>query len=142
MKNYSEKDKKIIASFPEFAGIELNDIPLHYPKDDGKLDENPLLDVIYSIDERTKLPKGDIALFLSANTSPEIRQFISQNLHGEMPETPALPADSDIDFTRYMREKGEDRSSYLTRLSEVIREDKLKELELQKLQSDGTSKSE
>lgn len=131
MKKYSEKQKRLISRYPQFSGIVPQDIPLRSVPD-GHDDENPLLDVIYGIDETTKLPKGDIALYLSNRTSPEIRSFISQQIHVEVPETPSFPADSDIDFSRYMREKGESRSDYLRRLSHIIKEDRLREVELKK----------
>ena len=132
MKKYSDKQKQIISRYPQFSDVVPSDISLKLPKDSPVVKENPLLDVIYGLDEKTKLPKGDIALFLSDRTSPEIRSFISQSLHSELPDTPSFPVDVDIDFTRYMREKGESRNDYLSRMQMVIKEDKLRELELSK----------
>lgn len=132
MKKYSDKHKQLISRYPQFVEIVPSDIPLKLPKETPVVQENPLLDVIYGLDDKTKLPKGDIALYLSDRTSPEVRSFISHSLHSELPDTPSYPADSDIDFTRYMREKGESRNDYLSRMQKVIKEDKLREIELSK----------
>ena len=39
-----------------------------------------MFDNIFAVDPRTGLPSCDISVFLSENTSPEVKQFISMNL--------------------------------------------------------------
>lgn len=52
-----------------------------------------IFDRIFSVDPRTKLPSGDIALFMTQNTSPEVRDFIQQNL--------MRPVNADTDAGKY-----------------------------------------
>ena len=42
--------------------------------------ENPLLNIVYGVDEHTGLPAGDMSFYMSSKTSPEVRQFIIDNL--------------------------------------------------------------
>ena len=62
--------------------VELLDAPkpIRHQKIDAEKHQNPLLDIIYAIDEVTNLPKGDIALYLGKDTDPDIRKFIEDNL--------------------------------------------------------------
>lgn len=39
-----------------------------------------LFNLIFSVDPITGLPQGDLAVFMNENTSPEVRQYITQNL--------------------------------------------------------------
>lgn len=39
-----------------------------------------LFNIIFSVDPVTGLPQGDLAVFMSENTSPEVKQYITQNL--------------------------------------------------------------
>lgn len=39
-----------------------------------------LFNVIFSVDPITGLPQGDLAVFINENTSPEVKQYITQNL--------------------------------------------------------------
>ena len=81
---YDEVQKQVLKLHPEYAHlnydklceetIDLDDSPRM------RGDENDLLDVIYCLDSDTKLPKGDILMYISAKTSPEVRQFILDNL--------------------------------------------------------------
>lgn len=52
--------------------------------------EKSLLDAIYAIDPVTKFPTGDIAMFLSDKTSPEVKQYIVSVLMGDT-SSAALP---------------------------------------------------
>ena len=68
-------------------------------KEDAE-ENKTLLDVIYARDPETGLPTGDLAMFLNENTSLQVRQFISDNLHQEVnAETPSVPHDSEIDLS-------------------------------------------
>lgn len=55
--------------------------PVYVPElVDGSDVKVQLLNAIYAIDPVTNLPTGDIACYLSPNTSPEVKQFIMDNL--------------------------------------------------------------
>ena len=57
-----------------------------------------LFDQIFSVNPKTLLPDGDIAVFMSENTSPEVRNYISQMLMNPLPDdSSALPSGYDID---------------------------------------------
>lgn len=62
--------------------------PVKDIKDEKQEDSRPpyeeLLDMIYSIDSRTGMPKGDLAVFMNGDANPEIRDFIQKNLMMEM----------------------------------------------------------
>lgn len=49
-------------------------------KVDVKDQKERLFDEIFGVDPRTKLPNSDVALFLSDNTAPEIKDFIVNQL--------------------------------------------------------------
>lgn len=54
--------------------------PNRHLKIDADKNQNPLLDIIFALDEVTRLPKGDIALYLGKDCDPDIRKFIEDNL--------------------------------------------------------------
>lgn len=45
-----------------------------------KTNGDEILEQIYGLDSRTKLPSSDIAVFLGENTHPEIKEYIKNNL--------------------------------------------------------------
>lgn len=78
-----------------------------------------LFDQIFSVDPRTLLPNGDIAIWMSQNTSPEIRNFISQNLMSPVPlDSDGAKYDglTDDDVVMYTRNQGESIADYRSRL--------------------------
>lgn len=78
-----------------------------------------LFDQIFSVDPRTLLPNGDIAIWMSQNTSPEIRNFISQNLMSSVPlDSDGAKYDglTDDDVAMYTRNQGESIADYRSRL--------------------------
>lgn len=93
--------------------------------------ENPLLDVIYSIDERTGFPSGDYVMFLSNKTSPEVRAFIQNNLLSEN-FSQGVEVGQDTELFRYIREKGETLSEYVSRVNSMARDDYKKLVEKSK----------
>ena len=131
MKKYSDSQLKEIRKFSQFSNVVNFDVadPV---LSDFVPEDNQLLDVIYAPDPETGLPKGDISLFMSDRTSPEIRAFISQSIHSDLPDSPRVP--DGVDVTRYMREKGEDRNQYLSRLQKTLQEDIAKEKLSKKLE--------
>lgn len=92
-----------------------------------------LLDIIYSKDPITGLPRGDLSMFLSDKTNPQVRLFIEQNLLTARSEnTPSvLPDDvvnqyrkvlTDDDIARYTRNHGESIEEYTKRMYDDISE--------------------
>lgn len=84
-------------------------------------DENkPLLDAIYALDPVTNLPSGDIACFVSANTSPEVKKFILDNIMCDTSKAALPPVPDGIDDdTAFYLSRGIDESveSYTSRLN-------------------------
>lgn len=83
----------------------------------------PLLDVIFAPDPITLLPKGDIAVYLSKDTSAEVKSFIQANLMSEViPDTPYIGEDDELfDF---IRRPHETREAYAKRLNEGLSRDR------------------
>lgn len=86
--------------------------------------ESTLFDSIFAIDERTKLPQGDIAVYMSENTSSEVRQFIQQNLLHEnnvvLPEN-GKGLDDDV-IASLTRGKSESVSQYRDRVMSWLKQ--------------------
>lgn len=70
--------------------------------------------------------RGDIAVMLSDKTSPEIREFIRQNILRPV-STSVSGVDysglSDDDIALYTRDAGESRNEYLSRLRDMFERD-------------------
>lgn len=77
-----------------------------------------ILDVIYSLDEVTNLPKGDYVMYLGQDVSPEVRQFIQQNLLFETPRQTAVPEEMADALFDYMRLPDEGIHEYVERITE------------------------
>lgn len=121
-KNLSNVGKRYLGN-RIFAMIEspIIDLPI-FERD--KPHEASLFDSIFAIDERTKLPQGDLAVFMSENTSPEVKQFIQQNLlqqnNLELPEN-GKDLDDDI-ISALTRGSGESVSSYRDRVMDWLKQ--------------------
>lgn len=104
-------------------------------KDEKQEDVRPpyeeLLDMIYSIDPRSGMPKGDLAVFMNGDANPEIRDFIQKNLMMEMPisEGQGLVMNdalrnsftkniTDDDIAEFSRNANETSDEYAKRISE------------------------
>ena len=72
--------------YPEFwplRDLEYQEVE-HEKRQEGTPDNLQLMfDIIFAVDPRTGLPSCDVAVFMSENTSPEIKQFIATNLMRE-----------------------------------------------------------
>ena len=72
--------------YPEFwplRDLEYQEVE-HEKRQEGTPDNLQLMfDNIFAVDPRTGLPSCDVAVFMSENTSPEIKQFIAANLMRE-----------------------------------------------------------
>ena len=48
--------------------------------DDVSVDLSSILNEIFSVDEKTGLPKGDIQYYLSSNGNPQVKEWLELNL--------------------------------------------------------------
>lgn len=85
--------------------------------------EKSLFDQIFSINPLTGLPQGDLAIFMSENTSPEVKRFIEMNLHQPYNvdgDTSGRQGFTDDDVVAYMRESNETVHSYAARMLDEV----------------------
>lgn len=70
--------------------------------------DKSLFDLVFSVNPKTRLPDGDLAVYMSANTSPDVKRFIEMQLHN--------PSNSsgDVSFGDY-GEISDDDIAYFTR---------------------------
>lgn len=117
-----------------------------------------LLDIIYSIDPRTGTPRGDLAMFTSADANPEIRAFIQSNLMMEMPSSDGTGLKmpdavknsfnrniSDDDIALLSRNQDESVDEYAERLKTHVHDMKLnyqRERETRRLQKKLSDKKD
>lgn len=83
-----------------------------------------LLDIVFSKDPFTRLPNSDVALFLSKDVDPSIREFISQNLMSPIsPKSSGVPDEfSDVCFD-LIRGDNESALDYASRVESLIQSD-------------------
>lgn len=118
---------------PQFPVAPIVDVPQVDRKD--KYEE--LLDAIYSVDPRTGVPRGDLAVFMSKDANPEIRDFIQQNLLMDMTGEDgslSLPDSvrnafrrdvTDDDIAALSRNHDETADEYAKRLSDRVHDMKM-----------------
>lgn len=109
--NFGEKEIPMVTPFdlsklPEFSSPESND--------------NPLLDIVYSVDEKTGLPVGDLSFYMSNKTSPEVRQFIIDNLMQPCSHVNGIELSEEDALFDMVRERGETQESYLARMKKYV----------------------
>ena len=74
------------------------------------------------------MPTGDIAVFMSENTSADVRDFISRNLMREQSFDDGSTYDlDDDDIVKYSRGADESAESYRYRIFNILRDDILSE---------------
>lgn len=79
-----------------------------------------LFKVIYALDPETGLPKGDLQMFLSVETSPEVRDFIQKNLMRPSVEKPKDCGLSIDEMNALSRHPGENRDAYISRMNDYF----------------------
>lgn len=87
--------------------------------------DKSLLDTIYGLDPVTRLPSGEIALYLSPNTAPEVKQYILNNLMQDTSAValPPLPDGIDADTAFAIeRKQGESLDNWRTRVQGYMQE--------------------
>ena len=91
--------------------------------DPGVFDSTKVLfDKIFAVNPVTNLPDGDIAVFMSENTSPEIKAFIQSQLmspNGQKSDT-SYDGLSDDDLSVLSRGADESLTAYASRMRSVI----------------------
>lgn len=92
-----------------------------------KSEKDNLLDLIYSPDPVTKLPNSDVSVYLSANTNPQVKQFILDNLlySNSSMTPPAIPDGVDVDLTDLHRFEAETPYEYAQRISRYFVQDEV-----------------
>lgn len=113
--------------YPEYRACEKVLVDVYEEKEEEKPDQLPkseqLFDLIFSVNPRTKLPDGDIAMFMNDNTSPEVREFIRQNLmsdNGLETDGAKYNGLDDDTIALYTRNQGESLSQYRDRMYGVV----------------------
>lgn len=79
-----------------------------------------LFDTIFSTDPRTGLPCSDITAFMTNKVSPEIKDFIQQQLMKPMQKVGGSSDLTDDELVRFSRQSGESVSAYKSRLLDYI----------------------
>lgn len=77
-----------------------------------------VLNEIFSVDERTGLPKGDLSYFLSKDGNPQVKAWLETNLlspRAKMSGTSLEGATDDL-IAEYARNDGESSEEYSLRL--------------------------
>lgn len=82
--------------------------------------DDVLFKVIYSLDPETGLPKGDLQMFLSVDTSPEVKDFIQKNLLRPSAEKPKDSGLSVDEMNALSRHPGEQRDAYISRMNDYF----------------------
>lgn len=89
--------------------------------DSLKVEQDKLLSIIFAVDEFTRLPKGDLALYLGDNCNPSVREYIEKNLlqsvQSENLQTSELEDDTILKLTRGVDES---RRDYVARINNYM----------------------
>lgn len=116
--NFGEK------CIPQVSTIDLSKLPA-YPSVENK--DNPLLDIVYGVDEKTGLPVGDLSFYMSNKTSPEVRQFIIDNLMQPCTHVNGIELTEEDALFDMIRERDETQEAYLARMKKYVEDIKDKE---------------
>lgn len=112
--------------FPEYRNVKGREyvrMPRAEVRQEPITDSERLFMEIYSVNPRTHLPDGDIALFMGENTAPEIRDYISKNLmqdYGAKVDSAKYNGVDDDTLAMYIRNQGESLQDYRDRMYEVV----------------------
>lgn len=92
---------------------------------DVKSPDSQLLDMIYSVDPVTGLPSSDFTYFESSNASPEVRQFIQNQIHSVRPPQNDCKLTDDERLV-YGRAPDESPRQYLSRVRSLLQSEREK----------------
>lgn len=82
-----------------------------------------LLDIIYSVDPFTRLPKNDISVYLSDKVDPSIRDFISSQLLQPVPKSEGVRDEDSEILHDLVRHDDESPYEYALRVQEIVNND-------------------
>lgn len=96
-----------------------------------------LVDVIYSVNPKLGYPQGDLAIWLSDNANPEIKDFIQRNLQMNSGESSSVEMSTDLqnqlkraisddDIAAFSRRRDETSEEYSDRIYGYLQEMKIK----------------
>lgn len=88
---------------------------------------------IFTVNEKTGLPEGDIAYFLSSNGNPKVKEWLTNNLlkPRSVASGSSVEGVTDDLIAECMPLSGEDKFAYASRLAN-IRDEAIKNLESKK----------
>lgn len=127
MKTENKPRRRVFPRYREFRSLETVEF-FESPKEVYEERERnetleSLLCEIYAVDPKTNLPIGDIGQYMSDNTNPQIRDFISKQLMSSMDAVGKSSELSDDDLIRYQRKSGESVRDYVARMADYIKSD-------------------
>ena len=137
---FEERRKRYVLADSVFDGVDLEGLAQNVIEEDERpvLKQDALLSSIYSRDPESGLPTGDYTAFLGANTSPEVKAYIQNQLLTSHDLESGLPAESEDELFDYIRQKGESLEDYFARIKAKV--DERNELERkQKVIDDANS---
>lgn len=111
---------KNLCLLPEFRHLKDVDVNLPepvYPEDDIFANDDEVLNLIFAPDPITGIPRSDIAIMMSRDASPEVREYIQRVLYSSSTPTGGTDdADFAIDSIKDRRESVE---NYAKRLKDI-----------------------
>ena len=120
MKKYLYKDYDGIVNFDAIAPLKCSPKEVVESED---VEKQSLLNMIYDINPETGLPSNDIGVVLNKHASPEVLQFIKDNLMSDVSKSAVSPVrdgiDEDTAFT-LMRGQNESRNDYISRVRNFL----------------------
>ena len=95
-----------------------------------------LVDVIYSVNPKLGYPQGDLAIWLSDNANPEIKEFIQKNLHMNSDVSSPIEMSTDLqnqlkraitddDIAAFSRRRDETSEEYSDRIYNYLQNMKI-----------------
>lgn len=111
---------KKINLFPEFVNVSDEQLtPVKRTYDSVELPGDDLLLTIFAPDPLTGVPRSDLGIVMSNDKSPEVAQFIRDNLMRPLNDN-SVPSD-DADFAiQSIRDRRESISQYALRLRQLV----------------------
>lgn len=113
--------------------VKFSKLPKDKEVENKQSQSEALLDLIFAVDSRTGIPKGDIAQYLGKDTSDDIKKFIERNLMSDgKPNQPIEQLNKDYanlsdDFVFDMQRKvNENIDDYYSRLEKYLKDVKAK----------------
>lgn len=113
-------NKNLAKNFAFFKDIDCDLEPVSQDREYVPLETRVdcILSDIFSVDEVSGLPKGDLAYYLSENGNPEVREWLQNNLlkpRGSSSGTSVEGVTDDM-LAEYQRNSGESINDYRQRL--------------------------